>query len=406
MKELIKYFVNLLILQFRNKPKAKATIETLAEQTFSDSQGNIFPVEVQGAYSLDTAVGKQLDVIGKYIGYDRVLKFPVNNDFRYEEYDGSINPEQGYSEYFQDKDTFPYAEYRYTSYDYYNVTDDTYRKILKMISLLKNKPLSLGCIDEVLEEVFEGLIYVEEGDKSIEYHIAADLYSALNTQDKLNQFFQKYFPRPMGCTMTVVRDPFYLNLQTIGGAEDYIDENFVYTRETQSNTTYLKTFKGFDVSLYEDFEIQVKVKFDSSYTSCDFYYTAIDGNNTDNDKKYDFGLEKRRLTSSFALINKNNQGQVQYIDIVGYNNYVNDWVTLKLKREGGETVSGSLVLTIIVNGETVDTVDSYWRMAVLENAYFIFGSDLIGSIDFKECWIKQKNVMTWKGITNKKPKGV
>lgn len=406
MKELIKYFVNLLILQFRNKPKAKATIETLAEQTFSDSQGNIFPIEVQGAYSLDTAVGKQLDVIGKYIGYDRVLSFPVNNDFRYEEYDGSINPEQGYSEYFQDKDTFPYAEYRYTSYDYYNVKDEPYRKILKMISLLKNKPLSLGCIDEVLEEVFEGLIYVEEGDKSIEYHIAADLYSGdLNTQDKLNQFFQKYFPRPMGCTMTVVRDPFYLNLQTIGGAEDYIDENFIYTRTSASGETFLKTFNGFNVGINQNFEMQVKIKIDSSYTSSDIYYTAINGDTSTNDTKYDFGLEKRRINSSFSLIDKNSQGQVQYIDLLSYTGYTDTWVTINLKREI-DVSAGSIIATMSIDGTQVQQVDSHWGMAVLENAYFVFGVDLIGSIDFKECWIKQNNVMTWKGITNKKPKGV
>ena len=141
MKELIKYFVNLLILQYRNKPKAKATIETLAEHTFSDSQGKIFPLEVQGSYSLDTAVGKQLDTIGKYIGYDRVLQFPVNDNFVYAEYDGSSNPENGYSDYYQETETFPYAEYRYTSYEYYNVTDDTYRKLLKMISYLKKSEM-------------------------------------------------------------------------------------------------------------------------------------------------------------------------------------------------------------------------------------------------------------------------
>lgn len=206
MKELTNYFVNLLILQYRNKPKAKATIESIVEQTFSDSQGNIFPIEVQNAYSLDTAVGKQLDVIGKYIGYDRVLQFPVNNNFIYAEYDGSSNPENGYSDYFQEKDTFPYLEYRYSNYDYYNISNDTYRKLLKMISLLKNKSLSLGNIDEVLYEIFGNDIYVVDGNKNIEYHISSTLYLSLDTQEKLNTFFNKYFPRPMGCSMTIIRD--------------------------------------------------------------------------------------------------------------------------------------------------------------------------------------------------------
>ena len=206
MKKTKEYFSNLLILQYKNKPKAKATIETLVEKTFGDVSGKIFPIEVQNSYNLDEAVGKQLDIIGKYIGYDRTLAFPIGNNFVYEEYDESINPDKGYSEYFEEKDTYPYAEYRYSNYDYYSISDVAYRSVLKMISLLKNKSLSLGNIDEVLYEVFGNNIYVVDGNKQIEYHISSTLYQSLNTQDKLNTFFNKYFPRPMGCSITITRD--------------------------------------------------------------------------------------------------------------------------------------------------------------------------------------------------------
>lgn len=61
-----KYLVNLLIIQFHNKPKAKATIEAL---------GQMFPVDlilaVRDAFSIDTAVGKQLDILAKYVGVNR-----------------------------------------------------------------------------------------------------------------------------------------------------------------------------------------------------------------------------------------------------------------------------------------------------------------------------------------------
>ena len=75
-----------------------------------------------------------------------------------------------------------------------------------MISSLKAKPLSLANIDASLYYAFDGLIYVVEKDKELEYHIAQEVASVLDTQDKLNIFFNKYFTRPMGCTMTVVRD--------------------------------------------------------------------------------------------------------------------------------------------------------------------------------------------------------
>lgn len=403
MEKTKKYFSDLLILQYRNKPKAKATIETLAELAFSDTEGNIFPIEVQNSYNIDNASGKQLDVIGKYLGYDRILNFHVNEVFTFDEYDESVPLSLGFSDYLKDKNTYPLLEYRYETFNYYTISDDTYRKVLKMLSLLKNRPLSLQNIDEVLEEVFEGLIYIQEQDKAITYHIAADLYSVLNTQDKLNQFFQKYFPRPMGCSISVVRDPLFLNLQTIGGAEDYVDENFVYTRTSASGEIFLKTFKGFNVGYTQNFEMQVKVKIDSSYTSSDIYYTAINGDTSTDDTKYDFGLEKRRITSSFSLIDKNSQGQVQYIDLLSYTGYTDTWVTINLKRDINVSV-GSIIATMSVDGTQVQQVDSHWGMAVLENAYFVFGVDFIGSIDFKECWIKIDDKTVWNGVSNKKPR--
>jgi len=209
MENLKKYFSNLLILQYKNKPKAKATIETLVEHTFSDTVGNIFPIEVQNSYDLNTSTGTQLDVIGKYLGYDRSLSFTINNAFNYDEYDESISSSLGYAEYTHDKNTDPYLEYRYNTYEYYNITDNTYRKVLKMLSKLKSKPLSLGNIDEVLKEVFGDGIYVVEGEKSLEYHLTEDesfIYQRLDTQEKVNTFFRKFFPKPMGCTLIAIKD--------------------------------------------------------------------------------------------------------------------------------------------------------------------------------------------------------
>ena len=61
-----KYLASTLIIQFHNKPKAIATIEAL---------GKMFPVDlvlqVRDAFSVDTAVGKQLDILAKYVGVKR-----------------------------------------------------------------------------------------------------------------------------------------------------------------------------------------------------------------------------------------------------------------------------------------------------------------------------------------------
>lgn len=66
MFDYAKYLSNLLIIQYHDKPKAKATIEAV---------GQGFPVDlifaVRDGFSLETAIGKQLDILAKYLGTDR-----------------------------------------------------------------------------------------------------------------------------------------------------------------------------------------------------------------------------------------------------------------------------------------------------------------------------------------------
>lgn len=67
--ELIAYYKNLLIIQYHDKAKAKATIEALVTPVLMDQ----LPGQVQDAFNLDTAIGVQLDVIGKYEGVTRYV---------------------------------------------------------------------------------------------------------------------------------------------------------------------------------------------------------------------------------------------------------------------------------------------------------------------------------------------
>lgn len=66
MFDYAEYLSQLLIIQYRDKPKAKATIESVSQD---------FPVDlifaVRDGFSLETAVGKQLDILAKYLGTDR-----------------------------------------------------------------------------------------------------------------------------------------------------------------------------------------------------------------------------------------------------------------------------------------------------------------------------------------------
>ncbi len=65
--EILEYYAKLLIIQYRDKPKAFATIKLLASLVVMDQ----LPNDVMSAFDIDTAVGAQLDILGKYAGVQR-----------------------------------------------------------------------------------------------------------------------------------------------------------------------------------------------------------------------------------------------------------------------------------------------------------------------------------------------
>lgn len=65
--EIIDYYADLLILQYKQRPKAYATIQALVAESVMDQ----LPISLQNAFSIDTAVGVQLDTIGKYFNVSR-----------------------------------------------------------------------------------------------------------------------------------------------------------------------------------------------------------------------------------------------------------------------------------------------------------------------------------------------
>lgn len=206
MNELIRYFTNLLILQYRNKPKAKGTIEALVKILFSNTTNGIIALDVESAYDLNTASQKQLDVLGKYIGFSSKVNVIVDNNFKYAEYDDSVYPDTGYSEYNDLVASFPYAEYRYSTYTERVLNYDDYTKTLGFLSESKNSILSLGEIDRLLKKYFDGNIYIVEGDKEIEYHFLQGFLPELEDETQLLIFVDKYMPKPMGCSVRAIRN--------------------------------------------------------------------------------------------------------------------------------------------------------------------------------------------------------
>ena len=71
-QSIINYYANLLIMQYIGKPKAYAHIQLLAQLATVDQ----LPALIRDGFNIDpnlgpTAVGAQLDIIGKYVGASR-----------------------------------------------------------------------------------------------------------------------------------------------------------------------------------------------------------------------------------------------------------------------------------------------------------------------------------------------
>lgn len=74
-QEFQNYYADLLILQYKTQPKARATIQALAKEVYGS--GSL--LDIVNGFNLDTAVGKQLDTLGKYIGLNRKVKVNIGS---------------------------------------------------------------------------------------------------------------------------------------------------------------------------------------------------------------------------------------------------------------------------------------------------------------------------------------
>ncbi len=168
--ELKKYYSDLLILQYLNKPKAVAMIQTVVEPVIM----NQLPVDVQNAFAIGTAEGDQLDVIGKYVGVSR----------------------SGYGIQGQ-----------------VIVLDDAdYTTLIKMVIIRNNSGSSLATIQSLLAANFPGEIFISDNQTMGLNYLLKD---SLGTSDLLELLVTGgYLPRPMAVEVsaTIVPDvdfPFF-----------------------------------------------------------------------------------------------------------------------------------------------------------------------------------------------------
>lgn len=172
-----KYLSSLLIIQYNGKGKASATIEALAKM-FPDK----LIMQVRDAFNLDTATGKALDTLAKYVG---VTRFYYNTD-------GEI----------------------------IRLNDDEFRVLIKFKAISNTSTASHYDIDTALYDFFGTRVRAtSDGNMQMTFFVPSDTTNVIEAAIQ-----QKALPTPLGveANRIVVQDKRFF------GFVDYQDQYAVY----------------------------------------------------------------------------------------------------------------------------------------------------------------------------------
>jgi len=171
VQELAEYYSNLLIVQYHNKEKAKATIELFINTLLpeNDATENLLILDVQDAFNLETSVGDQLDILDKYVGVGR-------------EYMGAL------------------------------LSDDDLRFLMKLKIIQNTSNHSFEAINTSLFNFFGTDVFmVSDGNMQMTYYVLATLSTVVQAAiDK------EIFPKPMGVGLRVLRTDDYFGFDEYG----------------------------------------------------------------------------------------------------------------------------------------------------------------------------------------------
>lgn len=196
LEELIAYYVNLLIIQYHNKPKARDTVRAFIAELLALY---VLVRELEYAFDINKAVGHQLDIVGKYFGV--VRKF-VGLDFKYQyfsfQYQGGDDEGLSFNIIGKEGDGRFRTLLGEDTYEY-DLDDDQFRTLIKLRDIaLHNDTLSYKYIDDMVFNLLKDEVYVEQHpDMSIDYYFKdKNLLQIFETYDKL-------LPAPAGVKVNV-----------------------------------------------------------------------------------------------------------------------------------------------------------------------------------------------------------
>lgn len=201
IQDIVDYYVDLLIIQYNDKPKARAHIDLIVREMLSS--GILF--DIQDAFNLETAIGVQLDILGKYIGVNRFYEdTDLSNDYFgfADAYDigGTSSNIIGFDDAFDpDKEGDFLDAFQVISKEF-RLNDDSYRFLLKLKIAQNYSNHSTKSISESMALFFgDEIVFKDNYNMTITYFIK-DVSSALVKA----ALIKKVFPKPMGVRLEAI----------------------------------------------------------------------------------------------------------------------------------------------------------------------------------------------------------
>lgn len=189
LDQMIAYYRARLISQYATKSKAQQSTAILVKQALVDGLAQA----VQDGFNIDTAVGPQLDILGKYIGLPRNIGDPAPADyFGFVDFDLTGN-DNGFGDYVSNQNpTVLFYDAAYYGQRNTNLSDDSYRFMMKLKIVLNSSDSTLYGIQKLLAALLPGLVtVVDNQDMTLSYTI--NVQAPVSTATLL-----AYLPKPMG----------------------------------------------------------------------------------------------------------------------------------------------------------------------------------------------------------------
>jgi hypothetical protein len=217
---LVNFYVSTLIHQYNTKPRAQATIAILLKQSLGDDMATL----VLNAFNVNTAVGAQLDTIGKYVGLPRNIGSPtlgLTFGFVVPGYGTGNNPNGFLTPVTLNNSGVVFYNPGGPGTQNVDLPDNVYRFMLQLKIILNTNDARLSSVMALLWQFFgTSVSLVDNQNMTITYTVAANAPAS-------SALLAAYLPKPMGVGISVLAGDEEFTRVTSDGS----------TRETSDGST-------------------------------------------------------------------------------------------------------------------------------------------------------------------------